>query len=61
MKNVNTEKPSWDDAPEWAEALGIANWDCDYKGEWCWMQSPHSPYFLKVERRPAKYTSNKKL
>lgn len=48
------DKPSWDDAPEWAQALGVATWDCDYNGVWCWMCSPHSPYFDHVEPRPEK-------
>ena len=24
------EKPSWDDAPEWANSLGICNFDVEY-------------------------------
>lgn len=50
------DKPSWDDAPVWADALGIADWDCDYKGEWCWIADRESDYFTHVEPRPSKET-----
>lgn len=46
------EKPDWESAPDWAEAIGISTWDCDYKGEWCWMRSAESKYFAHVEVRP---------
>jgi hypothetical protein len=46
-------KPSWGDAPSWAQGLGVATWDCEYKGEWCWMASAESKYFTHVEKRQA--------
>lgn len=45
-------KPSWDDAPEWANSLGVATWDCGYKGEWCWCATTKPAHFDHVEQRP---------
>lgn len=46
------EKPSWDDAPEWANSLGICNFDVEYKGEWCWCGGTNPSGFICVEERP---------
>ena len=46
------EKPSWDDAPDWANSLGICNFDVEYKGEWCWCGGTNPSGFICVEERP---------
>ena len=46
------DKPDWNEAPEWASCLGVATWDCDYRGEWCWIAGRMPLYFDHVERRP---------
>lgn len=51
-ESTERDKPSWDDAPEWAMSLGVADWDCDYKGQWCWICDPNPSYFSHVEQRP---------
>jgi len=45
-------KPSWDEAPEEAESLAIAIWDCDYQYQWVWFyhQDPLNTVF--AENRP---------
>jgi hypothetical protein len=47
-------KPSWDDAPEGAESLGIAIWECDYQYEWVWFyhKEPNPGNTIFVEVRP---------
>lgn len=45
-------KPSWDDAPEGAESLGIAIWDCDYQYEWVWFYHREPSNAVFVEFKP---------
>jgi len=46
------EKPSWENAPDWANSLGICNFDVEYKGEWCWCGGTNPSGFICVEQRP---------
>jgi hypothetical protein len=56
-----TNKPDWKDAPDWANSLGIADFDCDYKGEWCWCGGTSPTGFIDVELRPEPLTYNETL
>lgn len=45
-------KPSWEDAPEGAESLGIAIWDCDYQYEWVWFYHKDPLNVVFAENKP---------
>jgi hypothetical protein len=49
---TDNEKPSWGDAPDWANSLGICDFDVEYKGEWCWCGGTNPSGFICVEQRP---------
>jgi hypothetical protein len=51
-------KPDWKNAPYWARSLGIAAFDCDYNGEWCWLAGEGSSIFTDIEVRPNAYKLN---
>ena len=45
-------KPSWEDAPEGAESLGIAIWECDYQYEWVWFYHKDPLNVVFAENKP---------
>lgn len=53
-------KPSWDDAPDGFMGLGVATWDCEYKGEWCWVDGTGGENFAFFEKRPRKHRKARK-
>jgi hypothetical protein len=52
LKVIKNQKPEWKNAPDWANSLGIADFDCNYKGEWCWCNGTAPTGFKNIELRP---------
>jgi hypothetical protein len=49
IKNI---KPKWEDAPAWANSLGICAFEDEYQNYWCWCSGTAPKGFTDVELRP---------
>ena len=57
---ILNEKPSWDDAPVWAQSLGVAVYGVNSM-QWCWFAGTDPTNVFFIEYRQNKEDNDKEL